>query len=148
MDINLLFLIELDNALQSESDISIQSFFDSFRKKHPHFEIFNPRFISMLLFAQIVMPWESLKHRLPKKIMLSDLDFEQWGYFKVLNHNPKHSIHKLDLRFFIRKLRNSISHNNFRINKDKSVTFRDKDNTKIKYEWEELIRLFSQLNSL
>jgi len=145
MDNNLTFLTFLEKNLQENPDIPLNELIKTFKKEHPTFKIINSEIILNHLYGSIVLPWEKLKRKLPKKIMMSEINPEEWGYYKILNHNPSHPIHKMDLRFFIRKLRNSISHNNVFINKDKSVIFRDRDGSKIKYEWEELLKLIEKL---
>ena len=145
MNKNLQFLLDLERLSFEDNDISLKKIVDNFKKEHPDFTIINPEIIRIHLYGSIVLPWERLKKKLPKKIMMSDIDHGQWGYYKILNHNPSYPIHKMDLRFFLRKLRNSISHNNVRVNTDKSVIFRDRDGSKIKYEWEELLKLMDQL---
>jgi len=142
------FLSQLEKAIQENSNLSLSEFYQQFKEKNTEFEIINENVIQMHLYSSIVLPWEQLKKTLPKKIKLSEINYEEWGYFKILNQNPSHAIHKMDLRFFIRKLRNAISHNNVFIHKDKSVVFRDKDQTKIRYEWEELIKLMGKLDDL
>lgn len=147
MNKNLAFLTSLENEVKNNTDISLKDFVNEFKKENKGFEIINQELILIHLYGSIVLPWENLKRNLPKKIMMSEIDHELWGYFKILNHNPKHPIHKMDLRFFLRKLRNSISHNNAFINDDRSVVFRDRDGSKIKYEWKELLKLISQLTN-
>lgn len=145
MNNNLAFLTFLEQSVQEKPEISIGELIEEFKKSNPSFHIINSEIILNHLYGSIVLPWERLKRKLPKKIMMADIDHEEWGYYKILNHNPSHPIHKMDLRFFIRKLRNSISHNNVSIQKDKSVIFRDRDGSKIKYEWDELLKLMGKL---
>jgi hypothetical protein len=146
MDDNLKFLIFLDKSLLKNEDASIRELMNNFQKEQEGFSIINKDAILIHLYGSIVVPWESLKKRLPKKIMMSKIDPKEWGYFRILNHNPSHPIHKMDLRFFIRKLRNAISHNSVYIQDDKSIIFRDRDGSKIKYEWEELLKLIEKLS--
>jgi hypothetical protein len=146
MDDNLKFLIFLDKSLLKNEDASIRELMNNFQKEQEGFSIINKDAILIHLYGSIVVPWESLKKRLPKKIMMSKIDPKEWGYFRILNHNPSHHIHKMDLRFFIRKLRNAISHNSVYIQDDKSIIFRDRDGSKIKYEWEELLKLIEKLS--
>jgi hypothetical protein len=146
MNNNLKFLIFLEKSLLENKEVPIGELMKEFQKEHERFSIINQNVIIIHLYGSIVMPWESLKKRLPKKIMMSKIDPKEWGYFKILNHNPSHPIHKMDLRFFLRKLRNAISHNSVYIEDDKSVVFRDRDGSKIKYEWEELLKLIGKLS--
>ena len=146
MNNNLKFLIFLEKSLLENEGISIRELMNNFQKEHEGFSIINKDAILIHLYGSIVVPWESLKKRLPKKIMMSKIDPKEWGYFKILNHNPSHPIHKMDLRFFIRKLRNAISHNSVYIEDDKSIIFRDRDGSKFKYEWEELLKLIGKLS--
>ena len=135
------FLNAIEQSILDDKDISLKSFVEQFKATNQGFELLNKHVILIHLYGSIVLPWESLKKKLPKKIMMSEIDPEEWGYFKIMNHNTRHPIHKMDLRFFLRKLRNSISHNNAFVNDDKSVIFRDRDGSKIKYEWEDLLKL-------
>ena len=145
MNKNLAFLLYLEQLSKENKNISLESIIHDFQEKHPDFKIINKDIILIHLYGSIVLPWEKLKKKLPKKIMMSNINHEEWGYYKILNHNPSHPIHKMDLRFFLRKLRNSISHNNVTVKEDKSVIFRDRDGIKIQYEWEELLKLIHQL---
>jgi len=147
LDKNLAFLIHLQNSLKEDSNTSLEDAIGEFKKEYPRFTIINKDIIVMQLYRGIVIPWESLKRKLPKKIMMSDLDTSVWGNYKILDYDPRHSINKMDLRFFIRKLRNAISHNKIKILDDHSVIFRDREGTKIKYEWKELLKLLEQLTN-
>lgn len=142
---NLEFLLYLEQLSKEEKDISLERSILDFKEKHPRFNIINKDIILIHLYGSIVLPWEKLKKKLPKKIMMSEINHEEWGFYKILNHNPSHPIHKMDLRFFLRKLRNSISHNNVIVKENKSVIFRDRDGSKIQYEWTELLKLMNQL---
>lgn len=145
MDKNLQFLLELERISLENPDIPLGDIIRDFKEKQPAFTIINEKAVIIHLYGNIVLPWEMLKKKLPKKITMSDIDPELWGYYKILNHNPSYPIHKMDLRFFLRKLRNAISHNNVKVNQDKSVIFRDRDGCKIKYEWVELLKLMEQI---
>ena len=110
MNENLNFLNAIEQSILDDKDISLKSFIEQFKAANQGFEVLNKHIILIHLYGNIVLPWESLKNKLSKKIMMSEIDPEEWGYFKIMNHNPRHPIHKMDLRFFLRKLRNSIMH--------------------------------------
>lgn len=146
MNDNLEFLIFLEESLLKNEGALLKDLMEEFQQEHKEFSVMNKDAILIHLYGSIVLPWEKLKKRLPKKIMMSKIDPQEWGYFKILNHNPSHAIHKMDFRFFIRKLRNAISHDSVYVQEDKSVIFRDRDGSKIKYEWKELLKLIDKLS--
>ncbi len=150
MNPNLELIILLDKNTKENGQQSLLEFQEEFLEKigTHSFNYMNPELVLISLYSSIVLPWEKLKYKLPKKIMLTQLETDKWGSYKILNHNPSFPLSKIDLRFFIRKLRNSISHNKVTIDKELNIIFRDKDGMKIKYAWNELLKLIRQLNLL
>ena len=118
-------LLGLVDAYKGDKEITLhevlEKFSEPYRKigfdleKHA---FFNQHQMLTSMWAFIVLPKEGFYDELPDRSIL-ELD-AKWGL--------SDSEIDVDLKYFVRKLRNSISHARFKVSEDLSFTFMDKNN--------------------
>lgn len=77
------------------------------------------------LYGLIVYPWEALQDGFPVGKTVNELDPNEWGTYSIIHLAPGYDPNNLDLRFFLKKIRNAISHATVDILDDMSFVFKD-----------------------
>lgn len=141
-DSSLLFLLQqLQQALREQPEQSLNEFWGSISSKPPsQAQLLSPAFLQQQLYGQIARPWERLKRNKPKKSVLKKMMATDWADFEILNLHPSLSRKPMTLSFVLEFLRNAISHDKVRWDKDLNATFSDWDSNKLRFSLPELIR--------
>ncbi|MEQ8703279.1 MAG: hypothetical protein RIC19_05140 [Phaeodactylibacter sp.] len=103
-------------------------------------QLLTPAFLQQQLYGQIARPWERLKRNKTKKSVLKKIMATDWADFEILNLHPTLSRKPMTLSFVLEFLRNAISHDKVRWDKDLNATFADWDSNKLRFSLPELIR--------
>ena len=154
LSINL--LRTLANNIKYNPNKTLLHFFIDWQKeigwdKHENYSILNQGVILTHLYGLIAYPKEIFNKQIPN-IMISCINKEEWGNFKFqsfpssLSKKDKFTFgtdtitneDQVSLEFFIRKLRNSISHGRVKIYENLDFEFNDEDGTSIIFNISEL----------
>ena len=152
VDLNMNFLGKFVMALQSSPQLPIIKFFEDWQKSigfnnHELYSIVNQGVILTHLYGLIVFPKVVFHNEIPT-IKIGEINMEEWGNpnflslpgelrkkdKRVLGIDSVSNESELTLEFFIRKLRNSISHNRVSISESMDFVFEDEDGTKVKFD--------------
>ncbi|MCR9098732.1 MAG: hypothetical protein NXI25_02200 [bacterium] len=128
-------------ALQEHPDQTLAEFWSTHTDIPPgQAQLLTPAFLQQQLYGQIARPWERLKRNKPKKSVLKKMMAADWADFEILNLHPSLSRKPMTLSFVLELLRNAISHDKVRWDKDLNATFSDWDSNKLRFSLPELIR--------
>jgi len=141
-DIKLLTLLQkLQNDLHEDPEMSLADFWKSLSATPPsEAQLLSPIFLQQQLYGQIARPWERLKRNKSKKSVLKKMMATGWADFEILNLHPTLSRKPMTLSFVLEFLRNAISHDKVRWDKDLNATFSDWNNNKLRFSLQELTR--------
>jgi hypothetical protein len=139
---SLLSLIQrLQHALQEHPNQTLAEFWNTHSDIPPgQAQLLTPAFLQQQLYGQIARPWERLKRNKPKKSVLKKMMATDWADFEILNLHPSLSRKPMTLSFVLELLRNAISHDKVRWDKDLNATFSDWDSNKLRFSLPALIR--------
>lgn len=131
----------LQSALHRAPEQSLTEFWKGVSAVPPNeARLLSPALLQQQLYGQIARPWERLKRNKPKKSVLKKMMATDWADFDILNLHPTLSRKPMTLSFVLEFLRNAISHDKVRWDKDLNATFSDWDNNKLRFSLPELIR--------
>lgn len=137
----LLLLQQLQQALREAPQQPLASFWARLSDTPPsEATILTPALLQQQLYGQIARPWERLKRNKQKKSVLKKRMATDWASFDILNLHPSLSRKPMTLSFVLEFLRNAISHDKVRWDEDRSATFSDWDNNKLRFSLPELLR--------
>lgn len=150
------FLTAFEIELRHNPKISIEDFHHKFSdymnkgESRAPYPLINQGVLIAHLYGMIVYPKETLRDELPTDKLLKELSRDVWGNFEVLSLPNRGEFKDKDenewtFDFFIKKMRNSISHGRVNVDSDMNFTFEDMDGTKIKFDIHELIKFTYQL---
>lgn len=149
--LSLEFLTAFEIELDRNPDLSIGEFYrkylDYINWDQPdvHYPLINQGTLLSHLYGMIVYPWETLRDSLPEGMMLSNLPKEDWGEFEILSLPDGQNESQLSFNYFIRKMRNAISHGRVKVENEMNFYFSDQDGAEIKFGINELVKFIYKL---
>jgi len=142
--LSLEFLTVFEMELRDNPGLTVSEFYQKYLKHiqwdqpdNPY-PLINQGSLLAHLYGMIVYPWETLKASLPAGTLLNDLSQDEWGIYEIISLPNGQNINQLPFEFFIRKLRNAISHGRVKVDSAMNFFFSDQDGTIIKYGINEL----------
>lgn len=137
-------LLQLQRALREQPGQALSEWWESYSgTPAAQAELLTPNLLQQHLYAQIARPWERLKRDKPKKSALKKIPATQWATFEIVNLHPHLSRKPMTLSFVLELLRNAISHDKVRWDKELNATFSDWDSNKLRFSMEEIQRFIA-----
>ena len=137
-------LLQLQRALREKPGLTLSEWWGSLSSTPAaEAELLTPSLLQQHLYSQIARPWERLKRDKPKKAVLKKIPATDWAAFEIVNLHPHLSRKPMTLSFVLELLRNAISHDKVRWDKELNATFSDWDNNKLRFSMEEIQRFIA-----
>lgn len=140
------FLTAFQVALRDNPTLTVGEFYQQYLKyirwdqpDNPY-PLINQGSLLAHLYGMIVYPWETLKASLPAGTLLNDLPKDEWGIYEIISLPNGQNASQLSFEFFVKKLRNAISHGRVKVDSEMNFFFSDQDGTSIKYGIHELVK--------
>lgn len=142
------FIVEIDQNPEK----TIKDFFEDWQKsvgwdQKDNYSLFNQGVIITHLYGILIYPKEIFWEDIPK-IKISNINNDKWGNFDILEYRDEKDSSEINLKFIIRKLRNSLSHGDFVINNNMDIIFNDLDKFSIKFKIGELQKFTNELRRI
>jgi hypothetical protein len=152
--LNIDLLEKLVLANRTETKETISNFIANWQKdigwdKDETYSIVNQGVLLTHLYGLIVYPKEIFINEIPDQLFVEFINKKEWGKFRILNYPKKiNSDHKMELKFFVRKIRNAISHATVEITNNMTFIFEDtRDGTKIEFGINDLLKFVNKFGT-